>query len=64
MNLIGLLVILLVGCVVYWAAMKLLAAFGVGDPVKTVVLVILVVIFVVWLLQTIGGVNLGSWRVR
>ena len=58
---IGLLVILIVGCVIFWAATKLMAAFGVGDPIRTVVLVVLVVLFVVWLLNAVGGVSLGGW---
>jgi uncharacterized membrane protein YwzB len=51
MSLIGLLVALLVICLLYWAAMKLMGAFGIGDPIRTVVLVIFVVIVVLWLVS-------------
>jgi hypothetical protein len=54
MSLIGLLVALLILCIVYWAATQLMAAFGVGDPIRTVVLVILVLIALVWLLGFVG----------
>lgn len=58
---IGLLIWLLIACVVFWAARTIMAAFGVGDPIRSVVLVVLVLIFVVYLLQTLGGVSLGGW---
>lgn len=44
MSLLGLLIALLVFCVVVWAARSLLAAFGIGDPVATVIYVVLVII--------------------
>jgi len=62
MTLIGLLVILLIFCVVIWAARALMAAFGIGDPIATVVYVILVLILLVWLLQFVGVVP--SLRIR
>ncbi len=68
MNLIGLLVVIFVFCVVAWAARALMAAFGVGDPIATVIYVLLVLIFVFWLLSVLGfggsmG-NLGNVRIR
>lgn len=51
---IALLVLLLVGCVVLWAAQKLLAAFGVGDPIATVVYVLLVLLLLAALLGHFG----------
>lgn len=63
MSLIGILVVLLVFAIIYWAATRLMAAFGIGDPVRTVVIVMLVVLFLLWLL---GQFNLmpGGMRIR
>jgi hypothetical protein len=60
MNIIGLIVGLCVVLLLFWAIRQLLAAFGVGEPISTVVMVIFVVIVVLWLLSFIGGINLGS----
>lgn len=54
MSLIGLLIVVLLFCLVYWCVMRLLTAFGVGDPVATVVQVILVIIFVLWIAGQFG----------
>ena len=54
MSLIGLLVVLLIACVVLWAAQRLMAAFGIGDPIATVVYVLLVLIILVYLLNAFG----------
>lgn len=54
MSLIGLLVALIIFALVFWAARALLAAFGLGDPIATVIYVLLVVIFIVYLLGLIG----------
>ena len=58
---IGLLVWLLVACLVFWAARTIMGAFCVGDPIRSVVLVVLVLIFVVYLLNGLGGLSLGGW---
>lgn len=60
MTILGLLVALIVILLVFWAVRALLAAFGIGDPIATVVYVILVVIVILWLLGALGGVNMGS----
>ena len=57
MTLLGLLVALLVVCVIWWAAKALMAAFGVGDPIRTVVMVILVLLCLYLLLQALGLVS-------
>lgn len=57
-----LLIGLLVACVVLWAAQRLLAAFGIGDPIATVVYVLLVLIVLVWLLGQFGVVHPLSLR--
>ncbi len=62
MSLLGLLVVLLVMCVVIWAARALMGAFGIGDPIATVVYVVLVIFFLVWVLQFVGVVP--SLRLR
>lgn len=62
MSLIGVVVALLIFCVVLWAARALMAAFGIGDPIATVVYVLLVLVLLVWLWQGIGG-GLGSLRI-
>jgi hypothetical protein len=60
MSLIGLLVGLLVLCLLYWAATRIMAAFGVGEPIHTIVVVVLVIVAVVWLLGLVGyGPGLG-----
>ena len=54
MSLIGILVVLLVFCLIYWAATRLMAAFGIGEPVHTVVIVVLVLLFIFVLLGQLG----------
>ena len=54
MSLIGLLVALVVFGIVLWAARALMGAFGIGEPIATVVHVLLVVVFLVFLLGLIG----------
>jgi len=52
------LLFVLLFCVVYWAITKLFAAFGIGNPVRDVVIVILVLIAVLslvyWLATSYG----------
>lgn len=52
-------VLLIVGCLIWWAATKVLAAFGIGDPIATLVQVAIVVLFVFALLDAFGWVHLG-----
>ncbi len=52
--LIPLLLLLIVACVVIWAAQRLMAAFGIGDPIATVIYVILVLIFLLALARALG----------
>lgn len=59
MSLIGLLVALVVVCLVFWAVNAILRAFGVGDPVATLVKVVFVVIVVLWLLSAFGVLPSG-----
>ncbi len=55
LNPLSLLVWLLIFCIVLWAARALMAAFGVGDPIATVIYVLLVVCFLIWLLGVVGA---------
>ena len=48
------LLVLLVACVILWAARSLMAAFGIGDPIATVVYVLLVLLVLFWLLGEVG----------
>jgi hypothetical protein len=50
MTLLGLLIAILIACVVLWAARALLSAFGLGEPLYTVVVVLLVL----WLASQFG----------
>lgn len=63
MSLIGLLVALVVICLVYWAVVSILRAFGVGDPIATVVKVVFVIVIVLWLVSAFFGVGPGI-RIR
>ena len=51
--LLNILLLLLVVCVVLWAARAIMAAFGIGDPIATLVYVALVLIILFALLR--GG---------
>jgi len=47
---LGILGILLIGCIVIWAARALMSAWSIGEPIATSIYVILVVLFAVVLL--------------
>lgn len=57
MSILGLLVALVVLCLCWWAITAILRAFGVGDPIATLVKVVFVVIVVLWLLSSVLGVG-------
>lgn len=54
MDLISLLVVVLVVCIVLWAVSQLLAAFGIGNPIRGVVIVVTVILLLVWALRQVG----------
>ena len=54
MNLLALLVLVFVFCIIYWAANKLMAAFGIGEPVHTIVIIVLVGLFLLALAGLFG----------
>jgi hypothetical protein len=67
MPLISILIMLIVIGVVLWAARALMSAFGIGDPIATVVYVLLVLVFLIWVLQAFGiwsPLSSGSIRLR
>ena len=59
MSLISLLLLLVVACAIVWAARALMAAFGIGDPIRTVVYVAIVLIVVLWVVGALGGPGFG-----
>lgn len=64
MPLIPILVTLIVILLVFWVVRTLLAAFGVGEPIATVVYVLLVIVVIVWLLGLISGGAVYPVRLR
>ena len=65
MSLLGLLILLLVLCVIIWAARSLLAAFSIGEPIATVVWVIIVLICVFAFVNEAGLISgVGNFRLR
>ena len=66
MSILGLLVLLIVFCVVVWAARALMAAFAVPEPTATVVWVLIVLLCVFALVGETGilGTGLGNLRLR
>lgn len=52
--LIGLLIALIVICAIWWAANKIMASFGVGNPVAGIVQVAIVLVALIWLLSLFG----------
>lgn len=54
MDVLGILLVLILGCVLYWGVVKILAAFSIGEPISSVVIVVLVVLMVFALLGQLG----------
>ena len=59
MSLIGLLVALVIVCLLFWAVRAILSAFSIGDPIATLVQVVLMVLVVLWLLSELGVLGSG-----
>lgn len=64
MSILGLLLLLIVLCLVLWAANAIMAAFSIGDPIRTLIWVAIVVIAVLYVVNALGGLGLGSVRIR
>ena len=60
MSLISLLILLVVFCVIIWAARAILAAFAVPEPVRTVVWVVIVLLCVFALVDQMGVIGSGG----
>ena len=54
MNLIALLVFLIIIGLVFWAVRALAGAFGIPEPIVTVLYVVIVIVAVLYLLQALG----------
>ena len=54
MDLIGLLVFLVIIGLVFWAVRALAGAFGIPAPIVTLITVVLVIVAVLYLLQSLG----------
>ena len=63
LSLISLLVLIIVIGVVLWAAKSLMRAFGIGDPIATVIYVLLVLVLLIMVLNYFG-VSTGPIRLR
>ncbi len=59
MSIISLLIVLLIFCLVLWAVRAILGAFGIGDPISTIVQVLFIVIFLLWIVQQLGFLSGG-----
>lgn len=60
MTLLGFLVLLLIFCVVVWAAREIMKTFNMPPQIQTVVTVVIVLVFVLWLVEALGGVHFGG----
>lgn len=54
MSILGLLVLIIIVGTVLWAARALLTAFGIGDPIRTVIWVVLVLLLLILVLNSLG----------
>lgn len=65
MSLIGLVILLLVAALLFWAVRTILVAFGAPTQIQVVVQVLFVVLICLWLLQVLGLLSgLPDLRVR
>lgn len=54
MSLLSLLIALILCCFAIWAANALLTAFGIGDPIRTVIYVLIVLLVLLYALSLLG----------
>lgn len=54
MSILSLLVVLIVCGLIYWGTNALIAAFGIGDPIATVIKVLVVLVLVLYVVQFFG----------
>lgn len=60
MSILGLLIVLIVFCVIVWAARALLTAFAVPEPISTVVWVLIVLLAVFAVVDQFGLIGGGA----
>lgn len=54
MTLVGLLIVVVVACLVIWAAKAIIGAFGIGQPWATLLYVVVVLVVAFWALGQLG----------
>lgn len=59
---IWIVVVLIIMGVLFWAVNKLSAAFGIPDPIKTVIIVILVIVCLVFIVSLLLGGGMPELR--
>lgn len=59
MSIVSLLLALIVIGLVWWAVNAIMRAFGIGDPIATLVRVLFVVVVVLWILASFFGFGAG-----
>lgn len=65
MSILGILVALIVIGLVWWAINAIMGAFGIGDPIATIIRVVFVVFVILWLLSEFGLFSgFGNVRLR
>lgn len=57
-TIVGLIVTLIVVGLVWWAINAIMRAFGIGDPIATLIRVLFVVLVALWLVSSLFGVRL------
>ena len=60
MSLMGLIILLIVIGVLFWAVRALTAAFSIGDPIRTVIYVLLTVMVLAYVLDAFGYAPWGG----
>jgi divalent metal cation (Fe/Co/Zn/Cd) transporter len=56
MTLVGFVIGLLVIGILWWAVQRIVKAYAIEDPIKTVILVVFALLVVLWLLGFVAGV--------
>jgi hypothetical protein len=64
MSILGLVVVILVLCLLWWCANRLMTVFGLDPKIRVVVEVFLVLVFCLYILQSFGVVAIGDLRLH